>query len=124
MILIFTDNEQLNKDLNKKIKDSRVVYYSDYILEEKEADILIISVQNNKYNFKDFMFKVRNKNIRVILLLENAEQKELMDALMLGIYDVIFDPFDLEDVCKKIEIPSTFSDISKYINNMMELESV
>ena len=124
MILIFTDNEQLNKDLNKKIKDSRVVYYSDYILEEKEADILIISVQNNKYNFKDFMFKVRNKNIRVILLLENAEQKELSDALMLGIYDIIFDPFDLEDVCKKIEIPSTFSDISKYINNMMELESV
>lgn len=124
MILIFTDNEQLNKDLNKKIKDSRVVYYSDYILEEKEADILIISVQNNKYNFKDFMFKVRNKNIRVILLLENAEQKELRDALMLGIYDIIFDPFDLEDVCKKIEIPSTFSDISKYINNMMELESV
>lgn len=124
MILIFTDNEQLNKDLNKKIKDSRVVYYSDYILEEKEADILIISVQNNKYNFKDFMFKVRNKNIRVILLLENAEQKELRDALMLGIYDIIFDPFDLEDVCKKIEIPSTFSDISKYINNMMELESI
>ena len=124
MILIFTDNEQLNKDLNKKIKDSRVVYYSDYILEEKEADILIISVQNNKYNFKDFMFKVRNKNIRVILLLENAEQKELRDALMLGIYDIIFDPFDLEDVCKKIEIPSTFSDISKYINNMMELENV
>ena len=124
MILIFTDNEQLNKDINKKIKDSRVVYYSDYILEEKEADILIISVQNNKYNFKDFMFKVRNKNIRVILLLENAEQKELSDALMLGIYDIIFDPFDLEDVCKKIEIPSTFSDISKYINNMMELESV
>ena len=124
MILIFTDNEKLNINLNKKIKDSRVVYYSDYILEEKEADILIISVQNNKYNFKDFMFKVRNKNIRVILLLENAEQKELSDALMLGIYDIIFDPFDLEDVCKKIEIPSTFSDISKYINNMMELESV
>ena len=124
MILIFTDNEQLNKDLNKKIKDSRIVYYSDYILEEKEADILIISVQNNKYNFKDFMFKVRNKNIRVILLLENAEQKELSDALMLGIYDIIFDPFDLDDVCNKINTPSTFSDISKYINNMMELESV
>lgn len=124
MILIFTDNEQLNKDLNKKIKDSRVVYYSDYILEEKEADTLIISVQNNKYNFKDFLFKVRNKNIRVILLLENAEQKELRDALMLGIYDIIFDPFDLEDVCKKIKTPSTFSDISKYINNMMELESI
>ena len=124
MILIFTDNEQLNKDMSRKIKDSRIVYYADYILEEKEADTLIVSVQNNKYNFKDFMFKVRNKNIRVILLLENAEQKELRDALLLGIYDIIFDPFSLEDICKKIDTPSAFSDIAKYIKDIMELENI
>ena len=124
MILIFTDNEQLNKDINKKIKDSRIVYYADYILEEKEADTLIVSVQNNKYNFKDFMFKVRDKNIRVILLLENAEQKELRDALLLGIYDIIFDPFTLEKKKKKIDTPSAFSDIAKYIKDIMELENI
>lgn len=124
MILIFTDNEQLNKDISRKIKDSRIVYYADYILEEKEADTLIVSVQNNKYNFKDFMFKVRNKNIRVILLLENAAQKELRDALLLGIYDIIFDPFSLEDICKKIDTPSAFSDIAKYIKDIMELENI
>jgi AmiR/NasT family two-component response regulator len=124
LILIFTDNEQLNKDISRKIKDSRIVYYADYILEEKEADTLIVSVQNNKYNFKDFMFKVRDKNIRVILLLENAEQKELRDALLLGIYDIIFDPFTLEDICKKIDTPSAFSDIAKYIKDIMELENI
>ena len=124
MILIFTDNEQLNKDISRKIEDSRIVYYADYILEEKEADTLIVSVQNNKYNFKDFMFKVRNKNIRVILLLENADQKELRDALLLGIYDIIFDPFTLEDICKKIDTPSAFSDIAKYIKDIMELENI
>ena len=124
MILIFTDNEQLNKDISRKIKDSRIVYYADYILEEKEADTLIVSVQNNKYNFKGFMFKVRDKNIRVILLLENAEQKELRDALLLGIYDIIFDPFSLEDLCKKIDTPAVFSDISKYIKDIMELENI
>ncbi len=124
MILIFTDNEQLNKDISRKIKDSRIVYYADYILEEKEADTLIVSVQNNKYNFKDFMFKVRDKNIRVILLLENADQKELRDALLLGIYDIIFDPFSLEDICKKIDTPSAFSDIAKYIKDIMELENI
>ena len=124
MILIFTDNEQLNKDISRKIKDSRIVYYADYILEEKEADTLIVSVQNYKYNFKDFMFKVRDKNIRVILLLENADQKELRDALLLGIYDIIFDPFTLEDICKKIDTPSAFSDIAKYIKDIMELENI
>ena len=123
MILIFTNNEQLNEEINKKIKDSRIVYYADYILEEKEADTLIASVQNNKYNFKNFMFKVREKNIRVILLLENAEQKELKEALILGIYDIIFDPFSLDDVYKKINTPSTFSDISKYVKNTLEVEN-
>lgn len=63
MILIFTGNEQLDKELNKAIKNSRVVYYTDYILEEEDADILIATVQNNKYNFKDLMFGVRKENI-------------------------------------------------------------
>ena len=69
MVLIFTDNEQLDRDLNKKIQDSRIVYYPEYVLEEKEATTLIATLQPNKYNFKDFMFKVREKNIQVIFLI-------------------------------------------------------
>lgn len=61
MILIFTGNEQLDKELNKHIKNSIVVYYTDYILEEDEATILIATIQNNKYSFKEFMYKVRKK---------------------------------------------------------------
>ena len=123
MVLIFTDNEQLDRDLSKKIEDSRIVYYPDYVLEEKQATTLIATLQPNKYNFKDFMFKVREKNIQVILILENDKVKELKDALMLGIYDLIFDPFDLEDVCKKIKSPTPFSEISKYIKDIMGLET-
>lgn len=123
MVLIFTDNEQLDRDLNKKIEDSRIVYYPDYILEEQQATTLIATLQPNKYNFKDFMFKVREKNIQVILILENENVKDLKDALMLGIYDFVFDPFDLEDVCKKITNPSPFSKVSKYIKNFLELDN-
>lgn len=122
MVLIFTDNEQLDRDLNKKINDSRIVYYPDYILEEQEAKILIATVQPNKYNFKEFMFNVRNKNIRVILILENEKVKELKDALLLGIYDIIFDPFDLDEVTNKVMNPSPFSEISKYMKDIIELE--
>lgn len=123
MILIFTDNEQLDRDLSKKIEDSRIVYYPDYVLEEKQATTLIATLQPNKYNFKDFMFKVREKNIQVILILENDKVKELKDALLLGIYDLIFDSFGLEDVCKKIKNPTPFSEISKYIKDIMGLET-
>lgn len=123
MVLIFTDNEQLDRDLSKKIEDSRIVYYPDYVLEEKQATTLIATLQPNKYNFKDFMFKVRERNIQVILILENDKVKELKDALTLGIYDLIFDPFDLEDVYKKIRNPTPFSEISKYIKDIIGLET-
>lgn len=119
MILIFTGNEQLDKELNKEIKDSRVVYYTDYILEEEEANILIATVQNNKYNFKELMYQVRKKNIRVILLLESPKVKELSDALKLGIYDIIFDQFTIEDVKKAVSIPKPFSEVSEYIKELL-----
>lgn len=123
MVLIFTDNEQLDRELNKSIENSRIVYYPDYILEEQQATILIATVQPNKYNFKDFMLKVREKNIRVILILENDKVKELKDALLLGIYDIIFDPFDLDEVCNKITNQNPFSKVSKYIKDILELEA-
>ncbi len=123
MVLIFTDNEQLDRDLNKRIEDSRIVYYPDYVLEEKDATTLIATLQPNKYNFKDFMFKVREKNIQVILILENDKVKELKEALTLGIYDIVLDPFSLEDVTKKITNPSMFSEISKYIKDILELDA-
>lgn len=123
MVLIFTGKEQLDKDLNKKIPNSRVVYYPDYVLEEKEATALIITVQPNKFNFKDFLFKVRQKDIQVILILENSKVKELKDALILGIYDIVFDPFTLDDICQKIEKPTQFSKISNFIEDIIELDT-
>lgn len=122
MILIFTGNEQLDKELNKHIKNSRVVYYTDYILEEDEATILIATIQNNKYNFKEFMYKVRKKNIRVILLLENAKVKELKEALTLGIYDIVFDPFTINDVVKLTNVPQPFSEVATYIKKILEIK--
>lgn len=124
MVLIFTGKEQLDKDLNKKIPNSRVVYYPDYVLEEKEAKALIITVQPNKFNFKEFLFKVRQKDIQVILILENSKVNELKDALILGIYDIVFDPFTLDDVCNKLEYPSSFSKISSYIKEILELDNI
>lgn len=124
MVLIFTGKEQLDKDLNKKIPNSRVVYYPDYVLEEKEATTLIITVQPNKFNFKDFLFKVRQKDIQVILILENSKVNELKDALVLGIYDIVFDTFTLDDVCNKLEHPSSFSKISPYIREILELDNI
>jgi len=119
MVLIYTENEQLNRELNKKIPNSRIVYYPEYILKEHKTTILIATIQPNKYNFKELMFKVREKNIQVILLLENENIKELKNAIILGIYDIIFNPFSIDDVVRKINEPSQFSNISKYIETIL-----
>lgn len=68
------------------------------------------------------MFKVREKNIQVILLLENDTLKEFKEALVLGIYDVVFDPFELKDVIEKINVPTSFSKISNYIKEIQDLD--
>lgn len=120
MILIFTGVEELDKELEKNLQNSRVVYYPDYILEEKEANILITTVQPNKYNFKEFMYKVREKNIRVILILENEKSKELKDAVILGIYDIIFDNFEVKDILTLVNTPSTFSSVAKYVKTLLD----
>ena len=76
MVLIFTGNEQLDRDLSKNIRNNRIVYYSDYVLRENKATVLITAVQPEKFDFKEYMFKVREKDLRVILLLENENVKE------------------------------------------------
>ena len=121
MVLIFTGNEQLDRELSKNIRNNRIVYYSDYVLRENKANILITAVQPEKFDFKEYMFKVREKDLRVILLLENENVKELNDAIKLGIYDIIFDPFSIEEIIEKVKYPSTFSDISKYMKSVLEI---
>ena len=48
-------------------------YGPDYVLQEKQATVLITTIQENKYNFKEFLYKVRQKNIRVILFSQKVE---------------------------------------------------
>ena len=69
MVLIFTDNEILNKDLNKNIENSRVVYYPDYILEEKEANIIYRETRINKEEMK----KILGEEGSVIVKDQNGE---------------------------------------------------
>lgn len=120
MVLIFTGVEELDKELEKNIQNSRVVYYPDYILEEKEAKILITTLHPNKYNFKEFMYKVREKDIRVILILENEKSKELKDAMLLGIYDIIFDNFEINDIKRLVNTPAQFSSVAKYVKKLLD----
>lgn len=122
MTIIFTENDELNEELEKNIEGSRIAFYTKYLLEEKEANIVILSVQDNKFEFEKFLFELRKRNIRVILLLENEKAKETEIALRLGIYDLIFGTFTIKDVLKLVKNANNFSDISESYKKIYKIE--
>ncbi|MCI8308803.1 MAG: hypothetical protein HFJ45_00995 [Clostridia bacterium] len=122
MTIIFTENDELNEELEKNIADSRVAFYTKYLLEEKDADIVILSVQNNKFEFEKFLYELRKRNIRVILLLENEKVKEVEIALRLGIYDFIFGSFEINDITKLIKEKSKFSDVARLYKKIYKIK--
>ena len=122
MVIIFTENDELNLELEKNIEGSRIAFYTKYLLEEKEADIAILSVQDNKFEFEEFLYELRKRNIRVILLLGKEDMKEVEIAIRLGIYDLIFGTFRVSDVLKLVENENHFSDIADIYEKVYMLE--
>ena len=132
MTIVFTENDELNQELirqyimnnqlEKNIEGSRIAFYTKYLLEEKEAKIVILSVQDNKFEYEKFLYELRKKNIRIILLLENEKSKETEIALRLGIYDLIFGPFTIGQVLKLVKNANNFSDIAGIYNKIFKIE--
>ena len=122
MTIVFTENDELNQELEKNIEGSRIAFYTKYLLEEKEAQIVILSVQDNKFEYEKFLYELRKKNIRIILLLENEKSKETEIALRLGIYDLIFGPFTIGQVLKLVKNANNFSDIAEIYNKIFKIE--
>ena len=76
MTIIFTENDELNEELEKNIEGSRIAFYTKYLLEEKEANVAILSVQDNKFEFEKFLFELRKRNIDVVVHLINGLPNE------------------------------------------------
>lgn len=122
MTIIFTENDELNQELEKNIEGSRIAFYTKYLLEEKDAKVVILSVQDNKFEFEKFLYELRKKNIRVILLLESEKVKETEIAIRLGIYDLIFGPFTIKDVLKLVKQTNNFSNIAEVYKKIYKVE--
>ncbi|AJE13233.1 MULTISPECIES: hypothetical protein [Clostridium] len=119
-VAIMTGIDELNDQIQSKIKDSLISIYPKYLL-ENTADIVIISplidMSTLNISFQDFLYELRKREIRIILLLGDKDSEYLGYALALGIYDIIFDPFNEEKIIKKLKYPTMFSEIAKlYLN--------
>ena len=78
MIVIYTGIEEIDKEIQMNLRDSIVAHYSDYLIENNtfEGQTVIISPQAVEGDLHEFLFILKQMNMRVILLLKNQKQEE------------------------------------------------
>ena len=96
------------------LRDSIVAHYSEYLIENNtfEGQTAIISPQAVEGDLHEFLFTLKQMDMRVILLLKNQKQEETKLALQLGIYDILYGNFYPSQIKDIIDKPKSFKDIS------------
>lgn len=124
MVVIFTGSNEIDKILENEIKGSMVVSYSDFIVEDDKFrdQTVILASSAIETDFRKYLYLLRSKNIRVILLLKNEKDEETKIALENGIYDLIFGNFYPSEVKHILDNPKKFSDISKIYKKLFNIQ--
>lgn len=129
MVFICTGINKLDDILKQKCEENKIkaeiVFYPEYLLEEKSRNLYEVMVlaphEDIKMPFKDFLFALRQRDKRIILLPgEKENNKHLGYALALGIYDIVFDPVMPGEVVKRIKTPAKFSDVQDLFLGLKE----
>jgi DNA-binding response OmpR family regulator len=130
MVFICTGINKLDDILKQKCEENKIkaeiVFYPEYLLEEKSRNLYEVVVlaphdEDIKMPFKDFLFALRQRDKRIILLPgEKENNKHLGYALALGIYDIVFDPVMPGEVVKRIKTPAKFSDVQDLFLGLKE----
>lgn len=124
MIVIYTGIEEIDKEIHMNLKDSIIAHYSDYIIENNtfENQTVILSPQAIEEDLQEFLFILKQMNIRIILLIKNQKQEETKIALQLGIYDIVYGNFYISQIKDIIEHPRTFKDVADLYKKTFNLK--
>ena len=124
MVIIYTGIEDVDKEIQATFKVSIIAHYSDYLIENNsfEKETVILSSQAIEENLYEFLFILRQMNMRVILLLKDKKQEEVKIALQLGIYDIVYGNFYPSQIKEVVEHPKTFKDISDLYKKTFNLK--
>ena len=124
MIVIYTGSNEIDKILEEEIKGSMVISYADFIIEDDKFknQTVIISSSAIDGDLKEYLYQLRSKNIRVILLIINDKNEETKIELEFGIYDFVFGNFYPSQIKEILEKPRTFEDISKIYRKIFNIK--
>lgn len=124
MVVIFTGSNEIDKILENEIKGSMVVSYADFIVEDDKFrnQTVILASSAIETDLREYLYLLRSKDIRVILLLKNEKEDETKIALENGIYDLIFGNFYPSQIKNILDNPKKFSDISKIYKKLFNIQ--
>ena len=124
MVVIYTGSNEIDKILENEIKGSMVVSYADFIIEDDKFrdQTVILAGSAIENNLREYLFLLRSKNIRVILLLKNEKTEETKIALENGIYDLVFGNFYPSQIKEILDNPKKFEDISKIYKKQFNIQ--
>lgn len=124
MVVIFTGSNEIDKILENEIKGSMVVSYADFIIEDDKFrnQTVILASSAIETDLREYLYLLRSKDIRVILLLKNDKEDETKIALENGIYDLIFGNFYPSQIKNILDNPKKFSDISKIYKKLFNIQ--
>ena len=122
MVVIFTGSNEIDKIL--EIKGSMVVSYADFIIEDDKfkSQTVILASNAIETDFREYLYQLRSRNIRVILLLKNEKEENTKIALENGIYDLVFGNFYPSQIKEILDNPRNFSDISKIYRKLFNIQ--
>lgn len=124
MVVIYTGSNEIDKILESEIKGSMVVSYADFIIEDDKFKNQTVILSNTaiETDFREYLYLLRSKNIRVILLLKNEKEIETKIALENGIYDLVFGNFYPSQIKEILDKPKIFSDIAKIYKKLFDIK--
>lgn len=124
MVIIYTGSNEIDKILETEIKGAMVVSYADFIIEDDKfkSQTVILASNAIETDFREYLYQLRSKDIRVILLLKNEKEENTKIALENGIYDLVFGNFYPSQVKQILDNPKKFSDISKIYRKLFNIQ--
>lgn len=116
MVFICTGIDTFDHALNKVVRDSKVVYYTDFLQSTtEEYDTVVLSTFLTDTDLKKLIFELRCRDKRVILLADDPDAEIIPYAFALGVYDILAGPVDVATVKNRLENPAKFSEAVRWI---------
>lgn len=125
-IAIATGISTFDEELKKRIENSSVVYYREFLLKEQYDTVIISELLPGAVQIEELVFKLRENGTRLIFIMPDVDDNPSMVKylLLLGVYDILTGSVTCDDVINTLNNPRTFKDISRLFLKVSGAEDV